>query len=116
MEWEVTVKSGTREETYLVSAARDYRARVDAVGKFLEGSSLPGFASEYVSGKRRGILGISVKTAVDGRRLPRYGPSPGAFLEQVGRMRKLVREGELPEEKKAEVVVLLIKLEEVLGE
>jgi len=115
MEWEVTVKYNTIEKTYPISADRDYGARMEAVKTFLEENMLPGTPVEYVAGKKKGLLEISVRTVVDKRRISRYGPSSEFLAEQTSKMRRWVREGEFPEVKKLEATELLLKLEEVLG-
>lgn len=115
MEWEVTIKYDTKEKTYPISADRDYGARIAAVEMFLEEYMLPGAAVEYVSGRKKGTFEIMVRAAVDGRRISRYGPSTEFFSEQIGKMRKWVREGGFTEEKKVKATRLLLELEEVLG-
>ena len=114
MLWDVTVKYGSIEKTYPVSADRDHGARMEAVGKFLEENMLPGAAVDYVSGKKKGTLEIAVRAAVDRRRISKYGPNTEFFSEQTSKMRRWVREGELTEDQKAKATKLLLELEGVL--
>ncbi len=115
MLWEVTVKYGSIEKTYPISADRDYGARMEAVGMFLEDNQLPGSAVEYVSGKKKGTFEIGVRSAVDRRRLSKFGPSVEFFSEQISKMRRWIREGEFSEKTKNEATRLLLELEGVLG-
>lgn len=115
MEWEVSVKLNSSEKTYTISAERDYGARSIAVGKFLEEFKIPGIAVEYVSGKKKGLVEIVVRAAVDGRKISKYGPSGEFYSEQIGKFRKWVREGDFTEDTKAEATRLLLRLGEVLS-
>jgi len=115
MEWEVTVKFNSHEKAYPISAERDYGARSLAVGKFLEEFKLPGMAVEYVSGKKKGLMEITVRAAVDKRRISKYGPSGEFFSEQIGKLRRWVRESNFTEDTKAEATKLLLKLGDVLS-
>ena len=115
MEWEVSVKLNSHEKTYTISAERDYGARSIAVGKFLEEFKIPGIAVEYVSGKKKGLMEIVVRAAVDRRRISKYGPSEEFYSEQISKFRRWVRESNFSEDTKTEATRLLLQLGEVLS-
>ena len=111
---EVTLRYGTVEKTYPIESDNHYSARVEALAKFLEEFKIPGRPVEYLTTKK-GSIEISVKSAVDRRTIPRDGPSPLFYIEQTIRLKRWVREGDLPGSKKTKATKLLLQLEEVFG-
>ena len=114
MEYKVSVKYGNLGAEYTVSASGYYDARVKGLTLFLEENRLPGAPWEYLSVKR-GVIEVSANASVDGRKTPEQPVSVPYYLEQVTKLKGIVRKNGLDEDTKREVVGLLIKLEEVLG-
>ena len=111
---EVTLRYNGNEKTYPIEADTHYAARVEALNKFLEDFKIPGKPVEYLTIKK-GLIEITVRSAIDRRTFTREGPPASFYTEQVEKMRKWVREGDLPEGTKVKATKLLLKLEEVLG-
>lgn len=111
---EVTLRYNGYEKSYPIEADSHYAARMEALGKFLEEFKIPGRPVEYLT-RKKGLIEINVRSAVDRRTFTRDGPPTSFYTEQVGRLRKWVREGNFPDETKAKATRLLLKLGEVLG-
>lgn len=114
MEWEVTVKFGSIESVYKVTAPRYHEARIEGLTLFLRENKIPGRPWEYLSSKK-GMIEVKVRSLVDKRREPRQPMSVQYYLEQIARLRKMIREDSLSPNIKKEAVRLLIKLGEVLS-
>lgn len=112
---EVTLKYDGCEKSYPIEADTHYAARIEALGKFLEDFKIPGSPVEYLT-RKKGLIEITVRSAVDRRTFTREGPPASFYTEQVEKMRRWVREGDFPEEIKVKATKLLLKLGEVLGE
>lgn len=114
MLWDVTVSLEKNEKTYCIEAERDYGARLEALKRFQEEFRIAGNPVEYLT-KRRGYFNIVVRSAFDKRKQPRSSNSsdPSFYIEQVGRIMKLVRESSLQEEDKVKAGNLLSELEEL---
>lgn len=112
---EVTLRYNGCEKTYSVESDTHYAARVEALGMFLEEFKIPGRPIEFLT-RKKGLIEIGVRAAVDRRTLNREGPPPAQFYtEQVDRLRKWIRESNFPEEKKVKATELLLELEKVLS-
>jgi len=114
---EVILDSGEHTKTYQVDTDTHYAARAEALKQFLEEFKYPGRPVDYIGGRRKGLINISVKTAIDRRTLERPNTDDGQyFLEQIERLRKYVRTSEiLKDRNRAKATELLLKLEEVLS-
>jgi len=111
---EVTLRYGEIEKTYPIESDNHYAARMEALSKFLVEFKIPGRPVEYLTTKK-GQIEISVKSAIDKRTIPRDGPSPLFYSGQVVKLRRWVREGDLPRRKKTKATELLLQLEEVFS-
>lgn len=114
---EVILSFEGREETYPVDSETHYAARIEALGKFLETYKIPGRPVDYIVGRFKGLISITVRSAVDRRTLPRNSEPDGAFfLDQVGKLRLHVRtSSRLTDKSKSTATSLLLQLEEVLS-
>lgn len=114
---EVTLRFQDIEKTYTIEADSHYLARVAALDRFLEEYKIPGRPVDYITGSRKGLIEMAVKSAVDRRTLGRgYEPEESFYTDQVEKLRRYVRESRLvPEDKKVEATKLLLELEEVLS-
>ena len=114
---EVVLSFEGKEETYPVDTETHYAARVEALGKFLETYKIPGRPVDYIVGRFKGLIGITVRSAIDRRSLPRNSdPDDAFFLDQVGRLRVHVRtSSRLTDKSKTKATRLLLQLEEVLS-
>jgi len=111
---DVTLRYGSNEKTYQIESDTHYGARVVALGMFLEEFKIPGRPVEYVT-RKKGLIEITVRSAVDRRTFGRDEAQPEFYVEQVERLRQWVREGPLSEGKKVKATELLLDLVEVLG-
>ena len=112
---EVTLKFNGCERTYPIEADSYYAAKIEALGLFLEEFKIPGKPFEYLT-RKKGLIEITARSAVDRRTFSREGPQPQFYTEQVEKLRKWIREGSLPEKTKTKATKLLLQLGEVLGE
>lgn len=112
---EVTLRYNGYEKTYSIESESHYSARMEALGKFLEEFGIPGRPVEYLT-RRKGLIDITVRSAVDRRTFTKEGLPPVEFYtSQVDRLRKLIRESEFPETTKVRVTKLLLRVSEVLS-
>lgn len=112
---EVTLRFNGHEKTYSIESDTHYAARVEALGRFLEEFKIPGRPIEYLT-RKKGLIEIGVRAAVDRRTLNKEGPPPAQFYtEQVDRLRKGIRESTFPEKVKIRATKLLLELEGVLS-
>jgi len=111
---EVTLRYGEYDKTYPIEADSYYAAKMEALGKFLEEFKIPGKPFEYLT-RKKGLIEITARSSVDRRTFSREGPQPQFYTEQVERLRKWIREGDLPETTKVKATKLLLRLGEVLG-
>ena len=111
---EVTLRYNGYEKTYPIEADSHYAARMEALGKFLEEFKIPGRPVEYLT-KKKGLIEIQVRSSVDRRTLPKDGPSTSFYVEQVDRLRRWVREGDLPKGVKVKATKLLLELSGVFS-
>jgi len=111
---EVTLRYDGYEKMYPIEADTHYGARIEALGKFLDEFKIPGRPVEFLT-KKKGLIEIEVRSAVDRRTLTKEGPIPQFYSEQVERLRGWIREGDFPEETKVKATKLLLKLGEVLS-
>lgn len=110
---EVTLRYDGYEKTYPVESETHYSARMEALGKFLEEFKIPGRPVEYLT-RKKGLISIEVKSAVDRRTFSKDGPPTLFYTEQVEKLRRWVRESSFPEKKKTQATKLLLELEGVL--
>jgi len=111
---EVTLRYNGCEKTYPVESETHYAARMEALGKFLEEFKIPGRPVEYLT-RKKNLISIEVKSAVDRRTFTKEGPPSLFYVEQVEKLRKWIRESDFAEDKKTKATKLLLELEEVLG-
>jgi len=113
----VTLNFEDKEETYQVDANTHYEARVEAIRRFLEEFKIQGRPTDYIVGRFRGLIGVTVRSAVDRRTISKPSePSEAFLLEQVTRLRQHVRTSTfLPEKSKSKATKLLLQLEEALS-
>jgi hypothetical protein len=67
VDWDVQIKQDRHTKSYKISASKSYRARAEAIDKFINEFHLPGRPYEYISGDRKGVLEVSVRCDVDSR-------------------------------------------------
>jgi len=113
MEYVAKFRYNGYEKSYQVVAESHYSARMAGLEKFLEEFKIPGTPLEYLS-KKKGMIAIEVSKLLDRRRIPRSYPQASFYSEHIDRLRKLIREGELPEAKKRKITKLLLDVSEVL--
>lgn len=111
---EVTLRFDGYEKTYSIEAESHYDARMQALGKFLEEFKIPGRPVEFLT-RKKGLIEITVRSAVDRRTFSREGPPPQFYTEQVDRLRRWIGKGDFPEVTKVKATKLLLKLGEVLS-
>ena len=114
MEWRVVVKFGNRESEYTVTADGYYDAKIGGLSRFLEENKIPGRPWEFLSSKK-GLFEVSARGGVDKRALPKVPVTVQYYLEQVVKLKKMIRKGGLDSDAKREAVRLLMKLEGVLS-
>lgn len=114
---EVTLSFEGKEETYKVDSETHYAARIEALDKFLETYKIPGRPVDYIVGRFKGLISVTVRSAIDKRSQPRNSEPDGAFfLDQVGKLRGHVRTSScLTDRSKSKATRLLLQLEEVLS-
>lgn len=114
---DVTLNFEGHEKTYTVDKETHYAARVEALSRFLEEFKIQGRPVDYIVGRFKGLIGITVKSEVDNRTGERNTEPDNAFLlDQTGRLRRHVRESpSLTEERKSKATGLLLELEEVFS-
>lgn len=114
---DVTCSFEGQEETYQVDTGTHYEARVEALGKFLEEFKITGKPTDYMVGRLRGLIGVTVRSTVDRRTLARNdGPNQAFILDQVSRLRQHVRTSSfLTDKSKTKATRLLLQLEEVVS-
>jgi len=114
---EVTLNFESTEKTYQVDTNTHYEARVEALSRFLEDYKIQGRPVDYIVGRFKGIIGMTVRSSVDKRTLSKNSEPGEAFvLEQVERLRRHVRTSTfLSDKSKSKATKLLLQLEEVLS-
>lgn len=114
---DVTLSLEGREKTYQVDTNTHYEARTEALGMFLEEFKIPGRPTDYIVGRFKGLIGITVHSSIDRRGEPKNNEPTEAFmLEQVGKLRRHVRTSPfLTDKRKTKATRLLLQLEEALS-
>jgi hypothetical protein len=114
---EVTLTFENTQKTYEKDTNTHYEARVEAIKDFLEEFKIPGKPTDYIVGRFKGLIGVTVRSAVDRRTLPKTNePSRTYVYEQVTRLRQYVRTSTfLTDKSKSKATKLLLQLEEVLS-
>ena len=116
MHREVTLSVNEISKTYQVDTDTHYEARAEALRQFLEECHLPGRPADYIVGRKKGIISISVKSAIDRRTIDRDRNDGEYFRDQIERMRSYVRLSEdINDKQKTKATKLLLDLEEVLS-
>lgn len=112
MNWEVTIKQGEVEKTYPISEESPYSAKVSAARKFLEDFEIPGTPSKLATDTIN--TQISVRSLEDKRKV-RSSYNSKFYVDQIDRLRRLVRQGDMDGSTKEKATRLLFDLREVLG-
>lgn len=113
----VTLNFEDKEETYQIDSETHYAARIEALGRFLETYKIPGRPVDYIVGRFKGLISVTVRSAVDKRTQPRNSePDSAFFLDLTGKLRLHVRtSSHLVDKSKSKATRLLLQLEEVLS-
>ena len=114
MEYEVLVAFNGHSKEYLVEAESHYNARIQALERFLPEFKIPGSPVDYVT-RKKDVIEMSVRKVLDRRKIPKTYPQTDFYVEHINKLRKWIREGELPADKKRKITALLLKVSEVLS-
>lgn len=114
---EVALSFEGTEKTYKVDKDTHYSARVTALEMFLDEFKIQGRPVDYISGRLKGLISITVRSAVDNRTGERNTEPDSAFLlDQTNRLRRHVRTSpSLSEDRKSTATQLILQLEEVFS-
>jgi hypothetical protein len=113
---EITVSLQDSERVYLLDTDNYYEARVGALKLFLKEFNLPGNPADYLSGRLRGLIRISLRSSIDKRRDEKPLLTSEMLLEQVSSLREGIRVSQdLVDKSKSRATKLLLKVEEVLS-
>ena len=117
MKRSVRLSVGELDKTYEIESYSHYEARVEALKQFLTEFKIPGRPVDYIMGKRRGVITISVKSELDRRlRDDTYKNDGEYFHDQIEVLKSQVRIADkLPDKSKTKATKLLLELEEVLS-
>ena len=110
--WTVTVKMDGKEGTYPVQAVSRVTAKLRAIDLFLQEFRIPGKAWQFLR-KKKHLIEVTTKCLVDGRVVKPLS-AVSFYIDQVQKLRNLVRQSRLDDSSKRELTRHLIQMEGVL--